>query len=794
MKRSILVGIIAFTIGSLLLFAQDKSFVNQQTESKLKVMSSEEIDAKIKELGLSREQATQKAKEYGISLEDFLKGRTTNVSKVSNQEVPQESKTQEKPKQTEFGVNISQDTNRIPGFSGRNGIAKEIRPYGYNIFQYPASTFEPVINVATPPTYLLGVGDEIIITVWGETRLNYTLTINKEGNIIIPDVGPLNAIGNTIQQLREKLLKRMSAVYSSLRNGAADAPTSMDVSLGKLKTLQIFVFGEVIRPGGYSLSSLSTIMHAMYLSGGPTIGGSLRDVQLKRDGKVFRTLDIYDYLTKADNSKDVRLQDGDIVFVKPVGKRVALLGNLFRPGIYELRNTEKLKDIISIAGGMLFDTYFNRIHIERVIPFEQRNEFHNNVLDIDIRFQSIDDLLKSSVEVQDGDIISFYKINDFVENRVTINGNVKKPGIYELTANMKVKDLILKSDSLINSAFARGFIFRNLRDRRREILSFDPNKAFDNDPMHNLLLENEDEVIVYKKSLFHPTRYVDIGGEVRKPGRYTRDENMTLSNLIVLAGGIKENAYIDSVEIYHLDTIDVKDFMTAKKIPISQKYWENTDGLATVLSDLDYVFIPPDPKISDIRLITIQGLVKFPGVYPQLTSGERISDIIDRAGGLLEGAYLAGSTYTRKEKGVGKIPIDLKTAYENKSSIDNVLVNDGDTINIVWKDDLVYMKGEFYVPLPVLYKEGASIEYYISNAGGFTEEANEDAVVAYLPNGKKWEPSWGIVPDPDILPGSTIIVPKKIEKTDTTFPYIRDIVTILASLATMTVAVISISR
>ncbi len=794
MKHTSLVIIFLLLVISVCIIAQDKAQVKQEAETKLKTMSPVEIDAKIKEAGMTREQATQKAKEYGVSLEDFMSKQGAEFPKAGEQEIPKEMTPEETQKKVDISKKPVQEIITIPGFSGRTGISPVVQPYGYNIFQYPATTFEPVINVATPPTYLLGVGDEVVVTVWGETRLNYTLVINKEGNVVVPDVGPVGAIGNTIQQLREKLLKRMSAVYSGLRNGAADASTSMDISLGKLKTLQVFVLGEVIRPGGYSLSSLSTIMHALYLSGGPTVGGSLREVQLKRDGKVFRTLDVYDYLTKADNSKDVRLQDGDIILIKPVGKRVALLGNLFRPGIYELRPTEKLKDVIAIAGGMLFDTYFNRVHIVRIIPFEQRTSYQKNVMDIDIRFQAIDDLIKSATELQDGDIVSFYKINDFFQNRVSINGNVKKPGVYELKDGMKVKDLIVKSDSLIWVTFSRGFIFRILANQRREIIPFDPNKAFEEDPAHNFPLENEDEVIVYKTSLFYPTRYIDIAGEVRKPGRYPRDENMTLSDLIVLAGGLTENAYVDSIEISRLDTLSIKDYMIAKKVAITKSYWENGNGLSTLLADLDFIFIPHDPKISDVRLITINGLVKFPGVYPLSFGGERLADIIDRAGGLMEGAYLEGSSYTRKGKAAGKISLDLKKAYEDRQSNDNVLVNGGDSIFIWWRDDIIYMTGEFYVPRPVLYKRGASIEYYISQAGGLTDDANGSAVSAYYPNGKKWEPNWSFIPDPDILPGSVIIAPKKIDKPDTVMPYIRDIVTILASLATITVGVIAITR
>ncbi|MDD8018488.1 MAG: SLBB domain-containing protein, partial [Bacteroidota bacterium] len=389
---------------------------------------------------------------------------------------------------------------------------------------------------------------------------------------------------------------------------------------------------------------------------------------------------------------------------------------------------------------------------------------------------------------------SISKINNFYQNRVMIHGNVKKAGIYELKNGMKVKDLILLADSLEEQTFSKGFIYRILLNKKKEILSFDPNRAMTEDPKDNLLLENEDSLVVYRAGEFDSTKYVQIAGQVRRPGRYLRTENLTLSDLIVMAGGMTKQASYDSIEISRIDTTKINNFTKTKLVSITPDYWKNIEGQTYKLEDLDFVFIPRNPKIGEIKIVGIWGMVKFPGYYTLTNNQDRIATIINRAGGLREGAYLEASTYFRVGKGAGRVPIDMKRAVENPESPDNLLVNGGDSIFVSLKDDIVYVKGEVYVPNPVVYKPGASIDYYIGQAGGYNEEANESGTSAFLPTGKKWQPSWFIFPNPDIIPGSVIYVPKKIERPSDTLPLIRDIVTILASLAAITVSVVAISK
>ena len=351
-------------------------------------------------------------------------------------------------------VNKPLESYYVPAFSGR-AHADSLPAFGYNIFSTSPTAFETSLNVPVPANYVVGPGDEIIITMWGETQLERTLTVSKEGNIYIPDAGLINVNGLSIQGLRQKLFNILSKTYSSLNASAnGEARTNLDVATGTLRTVKIYVLGEVSKPGGYTLPSLSTSFTALYYSGGPTLNGSLRNVKILRNGETISVIDLYDYLTKGDKSTDVNLEDGDIIFVPPVGKRVALAGQVFRPAVYELKQGDMLKDLIAYAGGLDFNAYFGRVHIERVIPFDQRNEFTNNIMDIDLNFPTVDDLRNSNYSLEDGDVVNILRINNKPENRVTIKGSVRKPGVYELSSNiMTVRDLIYKADSLAPDAF-----------------------------------------------------------------------------------------------------------------------------------------------------------------------------------------------------------------------------------------------------------------------------------------------------------------------------------------------------
>jgi polysaccharide biosynthesis/export protein len=778
---------------SMRLSAQSKS----EAETVLGNMTPEEIDNKLKELGITREEAVDRAAALNINLEEYLSKKQPLPSSTADTlnrtaQNPENSNPIKSKVMPEFFKTMKDSV--VPGFEGRPQAVR-LEPFGYSIFQYPLSTFEPILNIATPPSYALGPGDEVIISVWGDTKLYYQLPVNREGNVLVPDIGPIGANGLTIQQLKGKMARRMTAVYSSLRNGESGATSFLDVSLGKLRTIQIFVLGEVQKPGGYALSSLSTAIHALYLSGGPTINGSLRTIQIVRGGTVSGTLDFYDYALRADNSKDIRLQDGDIVFVKPVGIRAGIAGIVLRPAMYEMKEKENLGTLLGFAGGLRFDAYFQRIHIERLIPFDEQKNYSKNFLDFDLHFNTYQEAVESKFEIQSGDIVSVLQAGVLPEDRVTITGSVKKPGNFQLKPGMRVKDLLLEADSLARNTFSeRGTLFRLLPNLRREIISFNPRLVFIGEPQNNIELKNEDSLVIYTESQFFPEHTVSVGGAVRKPGTYPRHDSMTVADLVVMAGGLTEGASYSSWELSRLDTTQIGTLSTIKKFDVQNAYWEERNGESSILQDYDHLMVPSNPKYNLQRVVEIYGYVLYPGSYALRIENEKLSSLITRAGGLRPGAYLEGSTLIRKWNYAGLVPIDFKKALEDTESSENLKLLAGDSIMISFQQEVVMVRGEVFVPAAVVHKKGASLSYYLDQAGGMKDEADEDRVVVTLPNGRKWEKGWFIFSNPDILGGSKIFVPKKIETKTETLSILSGWATIMASLAAITIGIIQITK
>jgi protein involved in polysaccharide export with SLBB domain len=788
-KKSLILLIL---IPLLSTYSQDG--LRSKAEEALKRMSAEEIDAKLGELGMTRWEAIRRAQDQNVTLEQFLK--KTDVRPLRPDERRRadtvQTRLQDLVKPREEAKKEPKKIY-VPGFTNRIGVDSTLTPFGFDIFTYPSSTFEPVLNIATPPSYALGPGDVLTITVWGETKLYHQLEVNREGNVIVPDVGPVNANGQTIEQFREKLLRRMSEVYSGLNNGRPGANTFLDVSLGNLRTIQVFVLGLVKQPGGYTLSSMSTVLHALYLAGGPTTEGGLRNVGVVRAGKKSITADLYDYLVTGNRGSDIRLQDGDVVYVYAAAKRVAIIGNVVRPAIYELGEKETLKDLLEMGGGVRFNTDFRRVHIERVVPFEMRDKYPQGMLDLDVNFKTLAEFKNSTTALEDGDVVSVHRMTTLPENRVFITGNVNKPGPFAYRSGMRISDLIADADSLARGTFMdRGLLFRMLPNLRRQTRSFNVAGVYENHPEDNLELANEDSVVIFKESKFRPVRSVAISGAIAVPDYYTRHEGMTVHDLVLVAGGLMEDAATTGWEISRVDTTELGVYTRIIKIKDPFDYSTDAGAGKIELHDFDYVFVPSDPKFTVQKFVDVGGYVMYPGPYPIRYEGEKLADIIQRAGGLRPGAYLEGSRFYRRggyadSVQTGQIPIDFRKAIGDINSRDNIVLNEGDSIHISFFEDVVRVFGEVFVPSAILYKKGEDEDYYLDQAGGLTDEADKSRIYVLLPGGKKWESG-------DILPGSAVYVPKKIEREDKTLPVLRDFATILASLAAITIGIIQITK
>ena len=800
----------------VLLLFNTANFLYAQTEQQIK--------EKLRQSGMTEEQIKQKAAEYGIDLNETKQQPTpAGTTKVSM------------PKQVDTSSVIIPPVNKplpsyeVPEFAERD-TAATLDAFGYKVFSYSPSTFLPLQNIPTPINYVIGPGDEIIITLYGETQFVQDVLVSNNGDINIPDVGVVDVKGLTLGALKVKLFNRLSTVYSTLKNDNGGAKTFLNVSTGKLRSIKVYVLGEVRVPGGYTLPAMSTTFTSLYFSGGPQLNGSLRDIQVLRDGKKIIDIDFYDYLLKGDASKDIGLQDGDIVFIPPVGKRVALVGDVFRPAVYELKEGEQLKDLIADAGGLNSGAYFQSVHVERIIPFNQRKEYLNNILDVTLNFNSVDELINSPYLLADGDVVTISSINFKLENRVIIAGDVKKPGTYEFTDGMTVRDLVIKADTLFPDAFLeKAVLIRTLPNEKKEVTSFNLKKALDEDPAENIKLENRDSVLVYKLEQIYPERTVEIDGAVRTPGKYTRMKNMTLSKLILLAGGLTDSATTKDIEVTRLDTVNQTIYADKFNVELPENYWDVDKEHDFVLNDYDRILIRFDPDKTFSGIVTISGEVKFPGRYKILYNGERASDFIRRAGGLKTSAYTKGMylyrgnpllrfgnftdnelpdtikfadvndlLYNRAEviaQFSNRIPLNWDEITADTNSTYNIELQSGDQLVVSKNNNLVYVVGSVGLPASVPYKEGGSLAYYIDQAGGYTDNAATGSEIVILPNGKKWQPSgWFFIANPDIESGSTIIVPAEIKTTTDPWPIIRDFVTVITSAAVLVLTVQNLTK
>ncbi len=714
----------------------------------------------------------------------------------------------------------------VPSFANRTG-ASTLPAFGYDVFTYSPTTFQPTLNVPTPVNYVIGPGDEIVISLWGETQLVQNLTVSKNGDIYIPNVGLISVNGLDMKQLREKLFERLSRVYASLLpNASGGARTHLNVSTGQLRSVKIYVLGEIAKPGGYTLPALSSAFTALYYSGGPDINGTMRNIEVIRDGKVIDHIDLYDYLINGDQSQDIRLNDGDIVFVPPVGKRVAITGSVFRPAIYELKKGETLGDLLKYASGLNFNAYYQTVHIDRVIPFNQRAEYQNNILSLDLNFRSAAALDSSDFKLDNGDVVTIPTINNMPQNKVTISGDVRQPGVYQLTPGMTVRDLIVSADSLFPDAFmGKATLVRTLPSEKKEVIAFNLGKAMNGNPADNVILQNRDVVQIYKDNTFFPTRTVSISGEVNKPGTYPRLNNMTLTDLIIDAGGLTELATTKNIEIARMDTVNSSVYAKEYTVSLPSDYWNVPREKDFRLQNYDHVLVLPDSAKKFPQTVAVSGEVAFPGTYTILTRGEKLTDFIERAGGLKSNAYTEGMYVVRKNSILSvlksipvpdtaffgnyqgeplinrgqfnsefgdRIPILWNRIENDSSSIYNIPLDPGDAIVVPKDPHTVTVAGDVGLPSTVPYKEGEGVNYYIRQAGGFTPTSSKGDVIAIQPNGMKWNPSgFFLVPNPPLLAGSVIYVPSHIKTTSDVWPVIRDIITVVSSTA---VLVLTISK
>jgi polysaccharide export outer membrane protein len=679
---------------------------------------------------------------------------------------------------------------------------------GYNIFGLEAfrnttSRFEPNLSGPIDANYRLGPGDRLVLILTGDVETVHTLDVTREGFVVIPQVGQLHVANLTLGNLEDLLYQRLGRVYSGVRRGPG-ATTRFSVSVSRLRSNQVFVLGEVEKPGSYMVSSAGTALTALYAAGGPTANGSLRNVQIKRGDRTVSGLDLYDYLLRGDASRDVRLETGDIVFVAARGLRVRVIGEVIRPGTYELKAGETLADLLRAAGGFQADASRRRVQIERILPPGQRSEGVDRVT-VDIESEHLSNGQPPLIPLEPGDVVRVFPVADKVRNTIRVIGNVWSPGPQGLTRGMTISDAI----KLAGGPRPDVYVGRILVDRRRLDGTRVQLRAELSDSLGNVAgdfpLQEEDVVQIFSVNEFRPDRYVSIGGAVRKSGRYRYREGMTMRDLILLAGGFQESAFLKEAEIARLPA-DRSGAATAITVRVAldstylferkagQRYLgapglpANASGAPEVpLLPYDNVLIMHQPSWELQRIVTISGEVNFPGTYALKTRDERLSDLIQRAGGLTQEAYPEGTVFWRKEGNLGRVAIDVPTALKKRRSPENLLLLNGDEVTIPIRSHVVTVRGAVNAPNVVAHVPGKDIDYYIAQAGGPSRDADNKRAFVTQPSGKREIKNWNRRPRP--LPGSLVEVPA-IDPTDRRawLQVFATVTPIVASLVTLVLA------
>lgn len=720
-----------------------------------------EISKRFESSGISEDQAIQLLQERGMDLAEAeaLKQRMAEL-KMSGKSVSLPPSTSEKQ-----DVSYSRDTTYAPT---NEHIQKKSLVYGSDFFSNPNLKFEPDIRIATPKNYVLGPDDEVNVILTGLNESSIKSKITPDGNLRIPYVGLIYLNGYTIEQATAQIKSRMQQVYPALASGQ----TKLSVNLGTVRSIRVTIIGEVVQPGTYTISSLSSLFNALYLSGGPTDNGSLRNIEVIRGNKVIETVDFYSFLQRGYLDANIRLEDQDVIRIPVYNKRVSVDGEVKRPGLYELKNAETLAELISYAGGFSDKAY------KGIAKLTQIDDKERSIRDIS------SDLFDRYV-LKNADSVYFGSILDRYTNRVVIEGAVYRPGVFELTPNFSLKELIAKADGLRDDAFmTNGYIKRTLPDLEKEMISFNLQLVMAG-TARDIPLMREDSVMIYSKQDLKDKTSITIGGHVRNPGIFLYREGMTIGDVIAMAHGFSNDAASHRVELSRLlrNTSDQVSNQIVDVITLdldSNQFAQSGDFL---VEPLDYIYVPRLVNYRSLGSVKIRGEVLFPGDYAQQRRDETGLEYIQRAGGVTPIGSLENAQIYRK--GV-RVNIDF-TNLKSKQNKTAMILMPGDSIFIPQDMPFVEVTGAVNNPQLLSFKS-RSFMHYVNGAGGVTESARLKGAYVQYANGTN-RPVKKVLffrSYPEITPGSKIIVPQKgPAKIRLGFGEISALTSSLAAIVTM---------
>ena len=800
--------------------------VNPQNLNNIRVdeLSDDQVRAFMRQAeasGMGDAQLEQIAQARGMRADEIkkLRERVDKLKKDDKKQAFQSDPNKVQPKDETGGreMNFEQDSIAVeknPETEAEKAF-NELRSkiFGADLFKNSKLTFEPNLSIATPKNYVIGPNDELLIDIYGNSEASYNLKVSPEGIINVEYVGIIPVAGLTIEAATSRIRSRLSTVYSGLRNGS----TNLNIAVGNIRSIKVILTGEIVKPGTYTLPSLANVFNALYSSGGPTENGSFRSIELIRGGKKIANLDIYDFLMKGEMSDNLRLQDQDIIRVPVYQSRIEIVGEVKRPGIFELRTGESFKDLLSFAGDFTENAFRSRVKVLK------NTEIERKIADI-----SSDKF--SEYKPNTGDKYFVDRVLERFVNRVSIEGAVFRPGAYELEQGLTLSQLVRKAEGLKEDAFRqRAYITRLKPDNQTELISIDLAGIL-NGSVKDISLLREDIVSVSSIFDLKEEYKVSIDGEVREPGTFEYAEKMTLEELVLKAGGFTEAATAQRVEISRRvknSNLTAANAITAQVFQIDIDKNLNFSKPKFELQPFDIISVRSSIGYEVQRQVKVEGEVLYPGMYTIISKDERVSDLLRRAGGLTALGYAKGASLKREgpKKTDGKNAIDqneeeqnkiaklqrlqenvkdtigtkvqeeiLKNVYvgieldkilENPGTQADLILEEGDVLRIPKQLQTVKVNGEVLYPVTTIFSQGRGFKHYISQGGGFSNKSLKRRSYVIYANGsvKSTSKMFFFNNYPVIEPGAELFVPQKEDKRPLSAGEIVGISSGLASLA-----------
>jgi protein involved in polysaccharide export with SLBB domain len=790
--------------------------LSQTDFSKIKVddLSDQQVQQfveRAKGTGMSMQQLEAEALRRGMPYNEIVKLRKRidelgqeKEKRTTTETAPQGRRTSEESAE----LSLRMIPEEEPKEREEKKDSVQLKVFGSELFREQKLSFEPSLNIPTPRNYILGPGDELLIEVWGASQQSYQLMVSPEGFVTISNVGPVIVSGLTIEKATDLIIQRLSTIYSGLRG--SNANTFAQVTMGNVRSIKVSIAGDARMPGTYTLPAFASAFNALYMAGGPSESGSLRDIRIIRDNKVIARIDMYDFLIRGETTSNIRLKDEDLVFIGSMRNRITIDGEVIRPAIYEMKENETLADLIDFSGGFSPEAYSARLQVDRKDGNKRQ-------------LLNVENALYSSFMLKPGDEIMVGKVLHLYVNRVSIRGAVYREGDFALMEGMTVSQLIHQAEGLREDAFtSRAALYRQSENLELKVTDLNLSEILSG-AAPDVRLQKEDLLLISSVLELQQERTVSIMGEVQKPDSHPWMQNITLGEVIRRSGGLTDAASLARVEvarrISNRGSVSPGTSITEVfTFPLDAGLALSDQAASFVLQPFDMIFVRRSPGYQTQQLVQVEGEVVFPGSYAITAKSERISDLIKRTGGLTNQAYLPGATLIRQQTSsqlnklrhletsntggfdmiakqndsiTHSIGIDLRGILETPYSRADLILMDGDILRIPQELQTVKLTGAVLHPTSARFRPNLGVRSYISQSGGFADNARKGKVYVIYPNGSvdRTRSILYIRNYPSVEPGSEIIVPMKPEREGRS---LQETIAISSAITSMALIIVTI--